>query len=306
MTFYIWGCYIMKIGDIVVRKSYGKDITFKIIDIKEEKNGNVYILKGIDLRLIADSNIEDLELVERETLVKKEVVFNKRINNSIRNILISRGGFRYAGGGAAQEYNVTKFAPYDTKNELAFGRPGKILHVDGDPEYLDVCLKVYKQLLLDVVGRNIAEKDQPLKVVELVKEIKPDIVVITGHDSVAKNTADYMNLDNYKNSKYFVETVSELRNYESNYDDLVIFAGACQSCYERILDSGANFASSPNRVLIHCLDPVFLCEKIAYTNIEKVVSIQEAISNTITRTNGIGGLQTRGKYREGFPKSPYV
>ena len=115
-----------------------------------------------------------------------------------------------------------------------------------------------------------------------------------------------MNLDNYKNSKYFVETVSELRNYESNYDDLVIFAGACQSCYERILDSGANFASSPNRVLIHCLDPVFLCEKIAYTNIEKVVSIQEAISNTITRTNGIGGLQTRGKYREGFPKSPYV
>jgi spore coat assembly protein len=72
------------------------------------------------------------------------------------------------------------------------------------------------------------------------------------------------------------------------------------------LDAGANFASSPSRVLIHCLDPVFVCEKIAYTNIERVVSIQEALENTITGTKGIGGLQTRGKYREGFPKSSYA
>ncbi|MEY7999343.1 sporulation peptidase YabG [Clostridium sp. Mt-5] len=295
----------MKIGDVVVRKSYDRDITFKIIDIKEERSGNIYILKGINLRLIADSTEEDLESVEGQSLTRDEKIFNKQVNKSIRNILISRGGFRHEGG-AVQEYNITKFASHDSKNELAFGRPGKILHVDGDPEYLDVCLKVYKQLLLDVVGANISEKDQPVKVVELVKKIKPDIIVITGHDSIVKGATDYMNLDNYKNSKYFVETVSELRNYESNYDDLVIFAGACQSCYERILDSGANYASSPSRVLIHCLDPVFLCEKIAYTNIEKVVSIQEAIRNTITRTNGIGGLQTRGKYREGFPKSPYV
>ncbi|MCI1944947.1 sporulation peptidase YabG [Clostridium luticellarii] len=294
----------MKIGDVVVRKSYGKDITFKIIDIKEEKGCNIYILKGINLRLIADSTIEDLEHVEKESLTKDEIIFNKKVNESIKGILTNRGGFRQAG--TVKEYSITNFASHDSKNELAFGRPGKVLHVDGDPEYLDVCLKVYKQLLLDVVGKNIAEKDQPVKVVELVKEIKPDIIVITGHDSIAKGATDYMNLDNYKNSRYFVNAVSELRNYEPNYDDLVIFAGACQSCYEKILDSGANFASSPSRVLIHCLDPVFLCEKIAYTNIEKVVSIQEAIRNTITRTNGIGGLQTRGKYREGFPKSPYV
>jgi len=114
-----------------------------------------------------------------------------------------------------------------------------------------------------------------------------------------------MDLKNYKNSKYFIDTVIELRNYEPGYDNLVIFAGACQSHYEAILDAGANFASSPNRVLIHCLDPVFLCEKIAYTNIEKVVAIQEALENTISGAKGIGGLQTRGKYREGFPKSQY-
>ena len=46
----------MEIGDLVVRKSYDKDITFKIIDIKEDDNGDpVYVLKGISIRIIADS-----------------------------------------------------------------------------------------------------------------------------------------------------------------------------------------------------------------------------------------------------------
>lgn len=286
----------MNIGDIVVRKSYGKDIRFKIIDIKEVNEGIIYSLKGINLRIIADSLEDDLELVSDDSSTERERTFSRKVNSSIRNILLSRGGFRSA---------VRAVKPNPT-NELAFGRPGKILHVDGDSEYLDVCLKVYKQLTLDVVGKNIAEKDQPKAILELVKQVKPDIVVITGHDSIAKGTRNYTDLSSYKNSKYFVESVMELRNYESSYDDLVIFAGACQSCYEAILDAGANFASSPNRILIHCLDPVFLCERIAYTNIEKVVSIQNALENTITGTKGIGGLQTRGKYREGFPKSPYI
>lgn len=286
----------MNIGDIVVRKSYGKDITFKITDIKDVNGDIIYLLKGIDLRIIADSPEDDLELVPYKSSTEREKTFSRKVNSSIRNIILSRGGFR----------SEARAVKPDPTNELAFGRPGKILHVDGDPEYLDVCLKVYKQLMLDVVGKNVAEKEQPKAILELVKQVKPDIVVITGHDSIAKGTSDYTDLSNYKNSKYFVESVMELRNYESSYDDLVIFAGACQSCYEAILDAGANFASSPNRILIHCLDPVFLCEKIAYANIEKVVSIQNALENTITGTKGIGGLQTRGKYREGFPKSRYI
>lgn len=297
----------MKVGDMVVRKSYGCDITFRIMDVKKTKKGFLYTLKGTNLRIIADAKEDDLEVVSEYSLTDNEKLFSKKINSSIKSILSNRGGFR--GGNhksSGQEVNMKRFMKPDSKNELAFGRPGKVLHVDGDVEYLDVCLKVYKQLMLDVVGENIPENEQPEKILELVKSVKPDIVVITGHDCIAKDSNDYTNLNNYKNSRYFVESVLKLRNYEPNYDDLVIFAGACQSCYEKILDSGANFASSPGRVLIHCLDPVFLCEKIAYTNIEKVVSIQEALENTITRTNGIGGLQTRGKYREGFPKSPYV
>jgi spore coat assemly protein len=286
----------MNIGDTVVRKSYGKDITFKIIDIKEAESGDIYVLKGINLRLIADSPIEDLEEVTENYNGEIEVVFNKKVNRTIKKILSDRTGL----------VRGKKTVKISEAKELSFGRPGKILHVDGDAEYLDVCLKVYKQLGLEAVGHVVLESEQPEKIVELVKQIKPDIVVLTGHDSILKDVIDYRDLNNYRNSRFFVEAVERLRNIQPSYDELVIFAGACQSCYEKILDSGANFASSPSRVLIHCLDPVFICEKIAFTNIENIVPIKEVLENTITGIKGIGGLQTRGKYREGYPKSPYA
>lgn len=289
---------MMEIGDTVVRKSYGKDVTFKIINKKETEQGIIFTLKGINLRIVADSPEGDLEIATSDNMSESELVFNRKVNTSIKKILLSRAASK-------DQYRSSK-SQSTFRDELTFGRPGKILHVDGDGDYLETCLKVYKQLNLEAVGKMISESEQPQKVLEMVKTIKPDIVVITGHDAISKGTTNYTDLNNYRNSKYFVDTVVQLRNYESNYDDLVIFAGACQSCYEAILDAGANFASSPSRVLIHCLDPVFLCEKIAYTNIEKVVSMKEALENTITGTKGIGGLQTRGKYREGFPKSQFV
>ena len=51
---------------------------------------------------------------------------------------------------------------------------------------METCLKVYKQLHLDAVGKAIPEREQPKVIVDLVKEIKPDIVVLTGHDGVLK------------------------------------------------------------------------------------------------------------------------
>ena len=291
----------MQIGDTVVRKSYGKDITFKIIDIDETESGRQYVIKGLNLRLIADSPEEDLEPVRESYSSEKDELFNKRVNKTIKKIIATRSD-DYRG----EAFRLPKSSKTSPTKELTFGRPGRILHVDGDAEYLDTCLKVYKQLGIDAVGKVILEKDQPSQIVSVVKEVRPDIVVLTGHDAILKKTEDYTSLDSYRNSKYYVEAVMALRELESSYDELVIFAGACQSCYEKILDSGANFASSPSRVLIHCLDPVFVCEKIAYTNIEKIVSIQEVLDNTITGIKGIGGLQTRGKYREGYPKSPYA
>ena len=286
----------MKIGDIVVRRSYGKDITFKIIDVREIDGKESVILKGINIRIIADSTLDDLELAEEDS-GSTDKILNTRLKESITKAINIRGELRN---------KTEKSAKIKNKDELIFGRPGKILHVDGDSEYMETCLKVYKQLSLDAVGKAIPESEQPDVIVELVKEVKPDIVVLTGHDSVLRDPKDYLDLNNYRNSKYYLESVKNLRNYNSSYDELVIFAGACQSCYERILDVGANFASSPNRVLIHCLDPVFVCEKIAYTRIDKVVSITDVIENTITGIKGVGGLQTRGKYREGYPKSSYI
>ncbi|MDR5587743.1 sporulation peptidase YabG [Clostridium aquiflavi] len=287
----------MDIGDIVVRKSYDKDVTFKIIDIRDENGKNVFILKGISIRIIADSSEEDLEEVNDKFMASQDKILNTRVNDAIKKALSVRTDFR------EKANKAPKIKP---DNELMFGRPGKILHVDGDSDYMETCLKVYKQLSLDAIGRCIPESKQPSIIVDLVREIKPDIVVLTGHDGVLKNSRNYLDLNNYRNSKYYLESIKALRDYNSSYDELVIFAGACQSCYECMLDAGANFASSPSRVLIHCLDPVFVCEKIAYTRIDEIVSIKDVIENTITGIKGIGGLQTRGKYREGYPKSPFV
>ena len=292
----------MVIGDTVVRKSYGKDITFKIIDIKEKDGNIVYILKGINIRIIADSPKNDLEEVDNEFLGSKEKILNSRINETIKKAINTRGG----DSSDNSFMRSSKNQKHSHNKELLFGRPGKILHVDGDKDYLETCLKVYKQLSLDAIGRCINEKDQASVIVDLVKEIRPDIVVLTGHDSILKKSEDYLDLNNYRNSRYYIDAVKALRDYNSSYDELVIFAGACQSCYECLLDAGANFASSPSRVLIHCLDPGFVCEKIAYTRIDSVVSIPNIIENTITGIKGIGGLQTRGKYREGYPKSSYI
>lgn len=294
----------MKVGDLVVRKSYSKDITFKIIDIKENDEGITYILKGLHIRIIADSKGEDLEKVEDDFAGDKDKSFDSKMNDIIKKVILSReqkNNQLMTRG--SEEGNLKRT---EKEKGLVFGRPGRILHIDGDPSYMETCLKAYKQLNLNAVGIAVSEREQPLKILSLVKEYNPDIVVLTGHDGVLKDSKGMLDLNNYRNSKYFIESVKILRNYNSSYDELVIFAGACQSCYESILEAGANFASSPNRVLIHCLDPVLVCERVAYTRIDEIVSIKDVIENTITGIKGVGGLQTRGKYREGYPKSLYL
>ena len=53
----------------------------------------------------------------------------------------------------------------------------------------------------------------------------PDILVITGHDGMIKRGTDYHNIYNYRNSKYFIQTVKEARRYdEETNNHLVIFA----------------------------------------------------------------------------------
>lgn len=79
---------------------------------------------------------------------------------------------------------------------------------------------------------------------------------------------------NYRNSRYFAQTVKNARR-DINNKNLVIFAGACQSYYEALIQAGANFASSPARILIDFVDPLVVAEKIATTDSNKFLTIYD-------------------------------
>lgn len=284
-----------KEGDYVVRKSYGKDILFRVIEVINSTRGSIVVLKGVDLRIVADAPEDDLELQTRDGARKYRSSFDEKIEKCMEN---TRSGCK-------RSKCKSFFKRGLARQQDCYVKSAKVLHIDGDKEYLDICLENYKKLEIEAVGKAIDEKDQARHVVSLLKEHNPDILVLTGHDGLIKGFNDLSSINGYRNSKYFVNAVKAARTYESSLDELVIFAGACQSHYEEILEAGANFASSPHRVLIHCLDPVFICEKIAYGPADRFVSLDELITNTITGVKGIGGIQTRGKQRQICPKSPY-
>ncbi len=295
----------MKIGDIVVRKSYNKDIKFKVVDIKEHENKKRYILKGKSIRIIADAFEDDLEVINNTSSNEKA---SNLIKEKIKQAYSNKKNLKFRNDSESLKLEQSKARDVRVvkKKAFNFGKSGSVLHIDGDFDYLCKCMEVYEELLINAHGECVEESKQPDVILDLVKFYRPDIVVLTGHDSMSKNIYDYMDLNFYKNSKYFVESVKKLRRYEKNLDNLVIFAGACQSCYELLIEAGANFATSPKRVLVHCLDPVLVCSKVFNTSIDKTVRIDELLNETITGFNGIGGIQTRGKYREGFPKSFYM
>jgi spore coat assembly protein len=144
---------MFKIGDYVTRKKYGNDIVFKITKIDNKK---IY-LKGVDLRLYADANIEDL--VACEKCKKKEKY------NLIRNLDIN-------------EY---------------FYVPGVILHLDTDEDYLERCLDYYKKQKVKAYGYVFNVKDFKYNVLKLIEKHNPAILVLTGHDAYYKETKKYKN-----------------------------------------------------------------------------------------------------------------
>jgi len=286
----------LRVGDIVARKSYGCDVFFKVADIRNNGKEDIVTLKGISYRIEADAPASDLEIQSEQ----KVADYRNKCNRQVEKVIRSNYPLRHKGYLKKAFYRDTS-----KEDDRIFSRPVKILHIDGDEEYLETCLSEYRKLHMDAVGKYIPEKQQPAAVYKLLQEYKPDILVLTGHDGVIKGDKSYLNVTNYRNSRYFIEAVKEARKYENDIDSLIIFAGACQSMYSEIIKAGANFASSPKRVLIHALDPVLVCKKISFTGVDQIISPQDVASSTITGPDGIGGLQTRGKYRDGFPKDGY-
>ena len=132
--------------------------------------------------------------------------------------------------------------------------PARILHFDGDKDYLKRCMEFYKKLNIKAIGKVVKEEVLPKRIFAYLNEYNPDIVIITGHDAYYRKKGSKEDINNYKNSRYFRESISVARKYEKSHDKLVIIAGACQSDYEELIKSGANYASSPKRINIHALD----------------------------------------------------
>ena len=119
---------MFKIGDLVTRNSYNNDVVFKIIDIKDD----VYYLKGVNVRLCADSDYDDLVGYTEEAEEENDDFF----------------------------LNTNKYQSLD-RSEY-FYLPGKVLHIDiGTPIefYVDgngIMLKKHEP-------DNISEKVRELK-----------------------------------------------------------------------------------------------------------------------------------------------
>lgn len=264
----------IKKGDIVGRKSYGKDVFFVVDNILVSRlNKQFAILKGLNIRIIADSPIEDLEIISKNEVLNSIKSSDIDLENRIERI-------------KKEIKNTFKRQKIYT---------GKILHLDGDRKYSEKSAKYYNKVGLNAIVKNISENKQANVIVPLLNKYNPDILVITGHDAMLKNGSNYNNIYNYRNSRHFMNTVREARKWGRSSDKLVIFAGACQSFYEGIMSAGADFASSPGRILIDFVDPLIVAEKIAITEEYKFVSSNEIAREIREGAKGVSGVGARGK-----------
>lgn len=266
---FYWVIFVhFDIGDLVTRISHNNDTIFSITDIVDD----ICYLKGVNVRLVADSFIGDL---------------SKYTDSDIEN----EGDF------------LERIKVHDDLDRTDyFYLPGKILHIDGDADYLKRCLKFYEESNIWAMGINEDEGKMPYKIRDWLEEFKPNIVIITGHDAYYKKKGRIDEMNCYKNSSNFVEAVKAARLYEKEHDKLIIIAGACQSNYEELIRAGANFASSPKRINIHALDPAIIATKISLSLASENIDLKGILEGTKYGSAGIGGIITKGTMYIGYPR----
>ena len=124
-----------QIGDLVTRISYEHDIVFVIDRIEE----GTYYLIGKSIRLCADALEDDLEKVDKE---EEDHEFLERIKPAT----LDRNDYFYL--------------------------PGKILHIDGDKNYLEKSLRYYKEANIWAIGIHEKECNIAGNISNLLKEYK--------------------------------------------------------------------------------------------------------------------------------------
>ena len=155
----------------------------------------------------------------------------------------------------------------------------------------------YKKSKIKAYGLYIKEINMSSQIEGLLKKYNPDILVLTGHDSFSRSKRQ-----KYKNTSSFVNAVSEARKFEKSHDKLFIIAGACQSNYEDLIKSGANFASSPKRINIHALDPAIVAACLSFSDKNNNIDIIKILEKTRYGADGMGGIITKGSMYIGYPR----
>lgn len=109
-------------GDIVGRKSYGKDILFTVERIiKKENEERIAILKGIIIRIEADAPLNDLVVIEKERVENNMRSMEDKLENRIRKCMENPME-------CANHMFKKKFLGRSMDKEIT----GKILHLDAD------------------------------------------------------------------------------------------------------------------------------------------------------------------------------
>lgn len=253
----------MEVSDLVILKSDIDPIIYIIQEIRYEKA----LIKGYNHRIVRLVELSNLELVN-DKILKQEELINNNYERNLMNTKRTRNSSSYL-----------------------FGR---VLHIDGDKEYLDSCLELYKEIGIPAEGIYIKENEIKNKIENIILSITPDIVVITGHD--VYNGKGIKDLNNYENTNNFIEAIRIIRKH-FNQDAMVVIAGACGSNFEALIASGANFASSPKRINIHTYDPAVIAIKVASTSCNKTIDFNYCIELIEKGREAFGGIETKGKMK---------
>lgn len=185
-------------GDIVARKSYGKDILFNVKRIVKTNKGDIALLSGVIERIEADSKLADLEKIDSKIAKKNIKEIEEKMNKRIEEY-------------KKDEYKIAIIAQEEKRIQRKVVT-GKILHLDGDKKYSEKSYYYYKKLGLNAVVKNIPEYKQPKVIYRLLTQYNPDILVITGHDGMIKRGTNYNDIYNYRNSRHFIQTVKGSEN----------------------------------------------------------------------------------------------
>src|SRR5690606_22716463 len=135
----------MKQGDLVMRKYYGGDVLFPIETIRMD----YAILKGLDFRLLADAPLHDLSLITGPSTTSVAQKVRNRVNVTFYKM--------HHHIDQAMSTTTSELPSRTDPDQLYFEMPGKVLHLDGDSNYLRKSMQLYEAMKVPAEGFYVNE-----------------------------------------------------------------------------------------------------------------------------------------------------